>query len=115
MREDWSRGDRRCRLRLTVFRSESRFRVAPRFVRRAFGDELVLKLRNKTLYRPGTGLAKSANRAAARNVVRYAQQVVRVAGTTLAVSHSVQCFGHPQRAFPARGALPAALVRVEFA
>src|SRR5204863_9622111 len=75
-------------------------------------SEFFGKFLNKTLCRPGTSFAKSAN-CAPGNVVADRFERLRIYGDTAAAQHSVGDFLHPERAFPARCALAAALVRIE--
>ena len=53
------------------------------FICRTFGGKLVLELAHKALHRPGTSLAKSADGAAAWNIIGNVQEVLRVLGPAL--------------------------------
>src|SRR5262249_7046569 len=66
----------------------------------------------KTLRRPRACFAKSANRAS-RNVVANGLERVRIFNNSAAAQHAVGNFLHPKRTLPTRGALAAALVRIE--
>src|SRR5262245_18238746 len=85
------------------------------FGRGAFGDELVLELADEALHRPGAGFAEGADGAAARNIIRDLDQVIRILGAALAVGEAMERFAHPERTFAARRALSAAFVRVKLA
>src|SRR5436190_649051 len=85
----------------------------PRFIRRTFGDELILELPDKTLHRPRTGFTKGADGASAGNVVRDAEQVIRVALPAFTMREAMQRLAHPERALAAGRALAATLMRVK--
>ncbi len=83
------------------------------FIRFTPGYELILKLTDETLHRPGAGFAEGADRASARNVVGNFNQVISILLAALSMRQSVQGLGHPKRAFATRSALAAAFVRVK--
>src|SRR5688572_5793893 len=84
-----------------------------RFIRGAFGFELISKLLDEAQHRPRTGFTESAD-GPALNVLRDVDEVIRVLFATVSVRHAMQCFAHPERTFTARRALAAAFVRVKF-
>src|SRR5579871_2446058 len=96
------------------FSRSGSFLCVARFISGAFGDKFILELRDKTLNRPGAGFTEGADRAAARNVVRDADQIIGVLLAAVTVGQAMQGLVHPQSAFAAGRALAAAFVRVKF-
>jgi hypothetical protein len=76
--------------------------------------EFIPEFPNKTLHRPGTGLSERTNRSSARDVIRDPEQVLRILFPPFSMGESMQRLAHPERSLPARGALPATLMRVKF-
>src|SRR5438093_4956683 len=77
---------------------------------RAPGNKFVLKFRHEALHRPGARFAEGADGPPAGDIVRDAEQIIRVALAALAVRQAMKRLAHPERTFPARGALAATFV-----
>src|SRR5882724_6550116 len=78
----------------------------------ARGFKFATIFRNEGFYRPGGGFAERAN-CFAVDVVGDVPQQIHVFGTTMALLDAMEHLLHPQRAFAARRALAARLVRVK--